>query len=55
MEPGDVIGIGAGGGLIGIIVIALLKYCYKKELHSKCKSDCCESSVDVENNSSPVK
>ena len=50
MEPGDVIGIGAGGGLIGILVIALLKYCYKKELHSKCKSACCESSVDVENN-----
>lgn len=55
MEIGDVIGLGASGGIIGILVIGLLKYCYKKELHTKCKSACCETSVDVEDNSSPVK
>jgi hypothetical protein len=55
MEETSVIGLGAGGGIIGILVIALLKYCYKKELHTKCKSACCETSVDLEDNSSPVK
>jgi hypothetical protein len=55
MEEGNMIGLGAGGGILGILVIALMKYCYKKELHTKCKSACCETSVDVENNSSPVK
>ena len=55
MDASSVVGIGAGGGILGVIVIALLKFCYKKELHTKCKSACCETSVDVEDNSSPVK
>jgi hypothetical protein len=55
MEESSVIGLGAGGGIISIILVALFKYCYKKELHTKCKSACCESSVDIEDNSSPVK
>jgi len=55
MEAGDVIGLGAGGGLIGIIIFALFKFCYKKELHTKFKSGCCETSVDVEDNASPIK
>jgi hypothetical protein len=55
MEQGDVIGLGAGGGLIGIFIYVLFKYCYKKELHTKCKSNCCESSIDIEDNSSPIK
>jgi hypothetical protein len=55
MEDSNVIGLSAGGGIIGIIIYVLFKYCYKKELHTKCKSACCETSVDVEDNSSPVK
>jgi hypothetical protein len=54
MEQGDVIGLGAGGGLLGIFIYVLFKYCYKKELHTKCKSNCCESSVDIDDNSSPA-
>lgn len=55
MEDIGTIGLGAGGGILGIIIIAIFKYCYKKELHTKCKSACCETSVDVEDNSSPIK
>ena len=55
MEDSSVIGLGTGGGLLGIFIYVLFKYCYKKELHTKCKSGCCESSVDVEDNSSPAK
>lgn len=55
MDEMSVAGLGAGGGLVGIIIYSLFKYCYKKELHTKCKSACCETSVDVEDNSSPVK
>jgi hypothetical protein len=55
MEAGDVVGLSAGGGFLGILIYVLFKYCYKKELHTKCKSACCETSVDVEDNSSPVK
>jgi len=55
METSSVVGIGAGGGVLGVILLAIIKYCYKKELHTKCKSACCETSVDVEDNSSPVK
>jgi hypothetical protein len=51
MESGSVVGIGAGGGLIGILVIGFLKYCWRKQLHSKCKSGCCETSVDVDDKS----
>ena len=51
MEDISTIGIGAGGGLIGIAVIAFLKYCWRKQLHSKCKSGCCETSVDVDDKS----
>jgi hypothetical protein len=47
--------LGAGSGLAGIIIYVLFKYCYKKEFHSKIKSSCCEASVDVEDNSSPMK
>jgi len=55
MEEANIIGLGAGGGIIGIILVALFKYCYKKELHTKIKSACCETTVDVEDNSSPIK
>ena len=34
MEAINVVGLGAGGGIIGIIIFALFKYCYKKHLHS---------------------
>jgi hypothetical protein len=47
--------VGVGGSLTGIIIYVLFKYCYKKELHTKCRSACCEASVDVEDNSSPIK
>jgi hypothetical protein len=55
METGSIVGVGAGSGVLGIILMALFKYCYKKELHTKCKSACCETSVDVEDNSTPAK
>jgi hypothetical protein len=55
MEDISAIGIGAGGGITAIIIIALFKFCYKKQLHSKFKSACCETVVDVEDNSSPIK
>lgn len=55
MEDVSTIGFGAGGGLIAIIIIAAMKYCYKKELHTKFKSACCETSINVEDNSSPKK
>jgi hypothetical protein len=55
MDDGSVLGIGAGGGVATLIVYILFRYCYKKELHTKCKSHCCETSVDVDDNSSPVK
>jgi hypothetical protein len=55
MEEGNVLGLGASGGLLGIFIYILFKYCYKKELHTKCKSACCETSVDVEDNSTPIK
>jgi hypothetical protein len=55
MEDLSIIGLGAGGGIATIIIIGLFKFCYKKELHSKFKSGCCETIVDVEDNSSPKK
>lgn len=55
MEDINTVGIGAGGGIITIIIYALFKFCYKKQLHTKFKSACCETSVDVEDNSSPIK
>ena len=55
MEASSVVGIGAGGGILGVIIFALFKFCYKKELHTKCKSACCETSVDVDDNSTPIK
>jgi len=54
MDELSVAGLGTGGGLVGVIIYALFKYCYKKELHTNCKSACCETSVDVEDNSSPA-
>ena len=55
MEASSVVGIGAGSGILGVIIVALFKFCYKKELHTKCKSACCETSVDVDDNSAPIK
>jgi hypothetical protein len=55
MEDISTIGMGAGGGIVVIIIIAVMKYCYKKELHTKFKSECCESSINIEDNSSPKK
>lgn len=55
MDDTSTASLGLGGGLLGIIIFVLFKFCYKKELHSKFKSACCEASVDVEDNSSPAK
>jgi hypothetical protein len=55
MDDASVTGVGIGSGLVGIILFALFKFCYKKELHTKMKSACCETSVDIEDNSSPAK
>ncbi len=55
MEAYSVVGLGAGGGIAAIIIAALFKFCYKKELHSRFKSDCCETVVNVEDTSSPKK
>jgi hypothetical protein len=55
MDDGSALGIGAGGGIATLIMYILFRYCYKKELHTKCKSHCCETSVDVEDTSTPVK
>jgi len=54
VSPASVVALGTSGGLIAMIIVALFKYCYKKELHTKCKSACCETNLDVEDNSSPV-
>jgi hypothetical protein len=54
-HPAEIIALGATGGIIGIIIFSLFKYCYKKELHTKCRSHCCETNLDVLDNSSPVK
>ena len=51
MEASSVVGIGAGSGILGVIIVALFKFCYKKELHTKCKSACCETSLYVDYNS----
>ena len=55
MDEATTASIGLGGGLTGIIIYVLFKYCYKKEVHTKIRSGCCEASVDVEDNSSPAK
>ena len=52
-DSGSVIGLSAGGGIISIILYFLVKTCYKKELHTKIKSACCETRVDIGENSSP--
>lgn len=54
-SPASIVALGASGGLIGIIIFAVFKYCYKKELHTKCRSHCCETNLDVEDNSTPTK
>lgn len=51
----SILAMGASGGLISIIIFALFKYCYKKELHTKCRSHCCETNLDVEDNSTPTR
>ena len=38
MDDSSAIGLSAGSGIVGIIVYVLFKYCYKKELHTKCKN-----------------
>jgi len=55
MDDGSALGIGAGGGVATLILYILFRYCYKKELHTKCKSHCCETSVDVQDTFTPVK
>lgn len=53
-DPDSVLGIGAGGGVLSIVLYFVIRMCYKKELHTKMKSACCETSIDIEDNSSPV-
>jgi hypothetical protein len=53
-DTGSVLGVSAGGGILSIILYFMIRMCYKKELHTKIKSGCCETSVDIEDNSSPV-
>jgi hypothetical protein len=54
-HPGEMIALGISGGAIGLIIFSLFKYCYKKELYTKCKSNCCETNLEVIDNSSPMK
>jgi hypothetical protein len=54
-DVSSTVGVGLGGGLMGIIIYALFKYCYKKKFHTVCKSGCCETSVDVTESSTPTK
>lgn len=53
ISPAGTVALGTTGGIIAVIIVALFKYCYKKELHTNCKSACCETKLDVEDNSSP--
>jgi hypothetical protein len=53
-DVSSTVGVGLGGGLIGVIIYVIFKYCYKKKLHSVCKSGCCETTVDVGDNSTPT-
>jgi hypothetical protein len=54
-DTGSIVGLSAGGGVLSIILYFILKLCYKKEMHTKIKSGCCETQVDIEDNSSPIK
>lgn len=53
MDTLNTVGIGAGSGILGIIIYSLFKFCYKKHFHTNIKSDCCETSVDVSDNTTP--
>lgn len=55
MDDSSIIGLGAGSGVLSVILYFLVKICYKKEMHTKIKSNCCETQVDIEDNSSPIK
>lgn len=55
MDALSTVGVGAGGGIIGILIFSLFKFCYKKQLHTNIKSGCCETTVDVADNSTPIK
>jgi len=55
MDELSTIAMGTGGGILGIIIFSLFKFCYKKELHTNFKSACCETKIDVEDNSTPIK
>jgi hypothetical protein len=54
-NSGTMIGIGAGGGIIGVIIFSFFKFCYKRKLHSNCKSGCCETDVDIQDTSTESK
>jgi hypothetical protein len=53
-DSGSVIGLSAGGGVVTIILYLLVKMCYRKELHTKIKSACCETRLDIGENTSPI-
>jgi hypothetical protein len=55
LSPAGIVALGTSGGVIAVLIIALFKFCYKKELYTKCKSNCCETVLEIEDNSSPVK
>jgi hypothetical protein len=42
-----VIAMSAGGGVSVMIIYLLVSYCIKKKIHTKCKSACCETELDV--------
>ena len=44
---------GSSGGVIALLVFFCIKY--KKEIHTKCKSSCCETTLDIENGEEVLK
>jgi cellobiose-specific phosphotransferase system component IIC len=53
MDDQSVVGLGAGGGILALIIFFLIKY--KKQIHAKCKSSCCETTIDIDEPSSQPK
>lgn len=48
MEAPNILGLGAIGGTVVLVVYIITKYCIRKKIHAHFKSGCCESDVGVE-------
>jgi hypothetical protein len=44
---------GSSGGVVALLVFLCIKF--KKEIHTRCKSSCCETTLDIENGEEVLK